>query len=259
MIEELKIKTEAYYSIQKQRIQTQLRIKSYVRNGKLERDQAAELHGWMDELLFRIEKKIKRDVEKLLKNVPIWQEFLKQVNGVGPCLAGSLIAGIVDIGRFRYVSSLWKYCGMHVVNGHAPQKTRGQKIDWNPFLRMTCYKIGESFVKQKADNCLYRRLYTSKKKYYRTKHPEKVAFKTKKGKTAYKYTDGHIHAMARRYAVKIFLSHLWVRWREIEGLPITKPWVFEHRPGHRDYIAPQEAMWADWFKKKAKMGYKDWQ
>jgi len=258
MIEELKIKTETYYSLQKQRIQTQLRIKAYVKDGRLTTEQAEALHFWMDEVLSKVEQKTKKEIEGLLKGIPVWEEFFKKVKGIGPCLAGSLIAGIVDIGRFRYISSLWKYCGMHVVNGRAPRRERGKKINWDPFLRMTCFKIGDSFIKQKPERCFYRALYDSKKLYYKEKYPEKVPLKTKKGKTVYMYTDGHIHNMARRYAVKIFLSHLWVRWRELDGLPITKPWVIEHG-GHQDYIAPQEALWADWFKKGKGVPYEVWQ
>jgi hypothetical protein len=41
--------------------------------------------------------------------------------------------------------------------------------------------------------------------------------------------------MAKRYTGKIFLEHLWLNWRQLEGLPITKPWIIEHG-GHRDYI-----------------------
>jgi len=41
------------------------------------------------------------------------------------------------------------------------------------------------------------------------------------------YTKGHIHAMAKRRTVKLFLSHFWLEWRKLEGLPISEP--FAHR------------------------------
>jgi hypothetical protein len=46
--------------------------------------------------------------------------------------------------------------------------------------------------------------------------------------------------MARRKMVKIFLSHLWATWRKMEGLTVTKPYVFSVL-GHSDYIEPPEA------------------
>jgi len=63
-------------------------------------------------------------------------------------------------------------------------------------------------------------------------HPNR---QTKKNEPIFIHTKAHIHMMAKRYAGKIFLEHLWIAWREIEGLPVTMPWVFE-RGGHRDYI-----------------------
>ena len=47
----------------------------------------------------------------------------------------------------------------------------------------------------------------------------------------------HVHLRAIRRMAKIWLSHLWVVWREAEGLPVSQPWVIEHG-GHSDYIAP---------------------
>jgi len=236
MIEELKIKTETYYAIQKIRIQAELRIKAFVREERLPEEHAEELHHWADDMLKAMETSIKRDVAKLLRGVPIWEEFFKPVKGVGPCLAGSLIAGIVDISRFEYVSSLWKYCGMDVVDGEAPKRARGQKISWNPFLRMTLYKASDSFIKQNPEKSLYRRLYDEKKAYYQAKFPEPV--EKGNGKKGKKYTKLHIHNMAKRYAGKIFLQHLWKTWRELEGLPVTEPWVIAHG-GHNRYIAQE--------------------
>jgi hypothetical protein len=43
---------------------------------------------------------------------------------------------------------------------------------------------------------------------------------------------------ARRKMVKIFLSHLWVKYREAEGLPISKPYALEYLEGHTHYISP---------------------
>lgn len=62
----------------------------------------------------------------------------------------------------------------------------------------------------------------------------KVGKKTKYGVTK---GTGHIHNMAQRKTVKIFLSHLWAVWRELDGLDVTKPWIIA-QGGHSDYIAP---------------------
>lgn len=38
-------------------------------------------------------------------------------------------------------------------------------------------------------------------------------------------TDGHRHAMALRYMVKLFLYDLYAKWRAIEGLPVAVPYA----------------------------------
>jgi len=48
----------------------------------------------------------------------------------------------------------------------------------------------------------------------------------------------HIHAMAQRKMVKVFLQHLWVQWRTMEGLSISMPYVID-RLKHSDYIQPR--------------------
>jgi len=275
MLEELKIKTETYYALQKLRIQAQLRIKAFVRDNRLDEVRAGALHFWLDEHLSKTEDVLKKEIATILKDVPIWTEWLKDVLGIGPCLAGSLHAGIFDISRFMYVSSLWAYCGYDVRGGEAPRRQKGHKINWSPFLRMTMYKVTDSFIKQDPDKCLYRRLYAEKKAYYQEKFPEyKVCNKcgelllvrsgkpdkcskkgckgtqggiihstrkTNKGDPMYIHTKDHLHNMAKRYAGKIFLQHLWVKWREIEGLPVTQPWIIAHG-GHEHYIEPDTSL-----------------
>lgn len=52
-------------------------------------------------------------------------------------------------------------------------------------------------------------------------------------------SPAHIDARARRYAVKLFLSHLFECWRTELGLPYQRPYVIEHG-GHAHYIAPPQ-------------------
>lgn len=53
-----------------------------------------------------------------------------------------------------------------------------------------------------------------------------------------KLAPGHIHQRAMRKMVKLWLSHIWTTWREIEGMPVTSPYaqtIPQHAPG---YIPP---------------------
>jgi len=177
-----------------------------------------------------------KDIQHQSKEHPIYP-WLIDVRGIGPVLAGGLLALIGDIGRFDTVSKLWAYAGMHVIDGKAPKLERGKRANWNSTLRTLCWKLGESFVKAGGQ---YRELYDAYKKRDRAKHPEKLnsGRKSRKGKAIWMYTDGHIHARAKRYAVKILLSHLWEYWRLFEGLAVREPYAIEVL-GHTGKIEPE--------------------
>lgn len=54
----------------------------------------------------------------------------------------------------------------------------------------------------------------------------------------------HIHARARRYAVKLFLSHYFeVGYYLLHGKRAPDPWVIVHG-GHKDYLEPPNAPWS---------------
>jgi hypothetical protein len=106
---------------------------------------------------------------------------------------------------------------------------KGKKRPFNARLKVLCFKIGESFVKVSGnDKDIYGKIYLQRKEIERQRNEAgqfadqaKVkleTFKIGKDTDAYKaYSSGklppaHIHARARRYAVKMFLSHFWEEW-----------------------------------------------
>lgn len=52
--------------------------------------------------------------------------------------------------------------------------------------------------------------------------------------------DAHRHKAARRYLAKMFLMACWVKWRELEGLPVREPYAVEYlkRKHHEDLLKP---------------------
>ncbi len=126
---------------------------------------------------------------------------------------------------------------------------------WNASLKTLCWKIGESFVKVSGDeNAFYGQLYRKRKlqeladndvgKFAAQAAAKLENFNIGKGTDAYKaYAAGrlppaHIHARAKRYAVKMFLSHLhdvWYREHFEEAPP--KPFAIAML-GHAHYIEP---------------------
>ena len=163
-------------------------------------------------------------LEKLLDDFPIYTEFLKDIRGVGPAMAGIIISEI-DITKAEYPSSIHKYAGLDVVKGegrsrkkhHLEESTyidkegKEQKkmgITFNPFLKTKLIGVlGTSFLRSASE---YREHYDN----YKNRLENAQAHKEK--------TKGHRHNMAVRYMVKRFLIDLYVNWRTIEGLPVAK-------------------------------------
>ena len=132
---------------------------------------------------------------------------------------------------------------------------KGHKRPWNAALKTLCWKIGESFVKvHNNEKDIYGKLYAQRKaleieRNERGEFADQAKAKlatTRIGKTtdAYKsYSVGklppaHIHARAKRWAVKIFLSHWWeVAYEAHYGeKPPFEPYPIAHL-GHVHKIA----------------------
>lgn len=163
----------------------------------------------------------------------IW-DWLTGIKGIGKHTAAKLIALFDDPAKFETVSKFWRYSGWAVIDGRREYNKAGEQSHYNMRLKSECYLVGEQFIKHSTP--LYRDLYDDEKVRLRTLHPEPVEVDGKK-----RYTDGHIHAMARRKVIKLFLQHLWVKWREFEGLPVSEPYAIAHLDKHTHYIAPPEA------------------
>jgi len=165
---------------------------------------------------------------------PIYS-WLKSIKGISHLLSAQLIA-YIDINKFHQVASLWHYCGMHVNNEthQAPKRSKGNKIDWNPQMRMICYKISDSFIKQRTPK--YRDIYdkekvkqlilldeaSNQKKTIKTLPKSKSQMEETKKKVqptqalSPPQSLGHADNRARRKAVKEFLKDLYVEWKKLE-------------------------------------------
>lgn len=129
------------------------------------------------------------------------------------------------------------------------------KPPYNKNLKVLCWKIGESFLKvSNKENSLYgmefrRRLaYETQKneEFGYQKEAEKALrnnnFTNKEVKACYesgKLPKGHILARAKRWTVKLFISHLfealyYEKYREEPPKPYALAYL-----GHTDYIAPE--------------------
>ena len=60
------------------------------------------------------EEKLFASLKYILKGVPIYEHFLKDVPGIGPAIAGVIISEM-DIYKAKYPSSFWAYAGLDTV------------------------------------------------------------------------------------------------------------------------------------------------
>jgi len=247
-------------------------LESYIKAGH-------ELEDWhkeMDKVMSGQEAYLKRLAMREIKDHPLWTGWLSQVRGIGPCLAGGILAWI-DPRRANHCGQLWRYCGLGVIiddwrcpacsktipaqseagavkpidgvvkcpgcgnamnpAGHAERRVRGEKTRFNPRAKVLAWKIGESFVKQSAEKSGYRRLYDQFRAKIDAQPCMKVHYDDKK--KVIPCFDAHKFAQAKRAVVKIFLSHVYKTWRGILGLPVSDPYPFSFL-GHdkAGYIEP---------------------
>lgn len=196
-----------------------------------------------------LEKQMKAVLESYVLSKPIGRWLMSQ-KGIGPVIAAGLLANI-DIHKVQTAGQIWAFAGLD------PTKTwnKGELRPWNARLKVICWKAGESFVKVcNKDDALYGKIYKEKKAYYKEKNEaggfveraEEILKSKKIGKDtdAYKaysqgrLPDAHIDSMAKRFAVKIFLSHLFTVWYEMENKKSAPKPFAEAILGHAHIIPP---------------------
>jgi hypothetical protein len=171
--------------------------------------------------------------------------------GIGPVIAAGLAAH-VDVTKADTVSAVWKFAGL------APgfdRRVKGTKLPYNGRLKVLCWKAGDSFVKVSGkEGATYGKLYSEFKAeeirkneagLYKEAAARELATKrfkqedslTKQRLKEGKLSDAHLHARAKRKAVKLFLSHYYVIGRKARGLVVRPPYS-KTNLGHDGIIEP---------------------
>jgi len=227
---ELRIFVESFYDMQKLRIAVESRIRSYTSAGLIKyinpEPTMVKLKG--------AEKEIEKEITTLIKQHPLWKAFFVDVKGIGPIMAAGLIAWRDDISKARTISAFWKYHGLSPTQG---KRQKGEKLDYNPKAKTHAWKCGMQLLKAKG---AYSKIYYEAKVKYEERedikamHEHIIGHVTRKGKRVPEYEAAggpksyklHIHYMALRKMIKRFLADTWVAWREVEGLSLSKPYIF---------------------------------
>ena len=235
---------DAYYLWQEQRKRSDNQVRALQ-----EGEEPSDVIAWAANLANRFEGRIKTLLDSYSDGSPVGR-WSKSIVGIGPVIAAGLLAHI-DIEKAPTVGHIWRFAGLDPTVSWE----RGQKRPWNAELKTLCWKAGESFVKVSGrDEDVYGHIYVERKLLETERNDrgefaeqaERKLATTKIGKAtdAYKaYSAGklppaHLHARAKRYAVKLFLAH-WhhVAFEVRYGTAPPKPYIIEHG-GHTHYLAP---------------------
>ena len=243
---EIRFLVDTYYQMQDDRMRSASQVRSMLKN---EEDEPHELISWLYSNFATLERSLKSALGTYSQVYPVGRWAESNV-GVGPVLSAGLLANI-DIQKTPHVSHIWSFAGLNPT----VKWEKGQVRPWNARLKVVCFHLGESFVKvSNKEGAFYGQLYSQRKEQEIAKNEaglfsdqaERILKVKKIGKStdAYKYYSkgflppAHIHARAKRWAVKIFLTH----WHQVAyelqyGVSPPRPYIIEVI-GHKDYIDP---------------------
>jgi len=217
-------------------IQDEVRKRLQQRTTRLERDGAyilkpdsptAAAHElrvqWVEsgpsvDALLALEDDLTKKIERQLKCLPVFNEVLNPVRGMGPRLSARILAPIVDIRRFPRLAGFIRYAGWApmLVKGDATGRrvaakfVRGESAQFHELLRQGAWLFGGQIVRNASQ---FRGHYDT----YKAANADKVgAVMYTNGKDR-KLTKAWLEARARRYAVGKFLKYLWFGWWGLEG------------------------------------------
>lgn len=174
------------------------------------------------------ERMYKAFMHEYIEKEPIYEKWLMNVKGISTINTANLLQYFGYCQNAKHVSSLWKYAGLHVIDGQAPKKSKESgQLDWNPKLRTLMFRIGDSFVKQRTP--LYRDIYDNEKK----RQLKLGGWNEEKRIMENKDIEGspksllHADLRARRKMVKRFLADYYEKCMLIRG--IKPDGVYSHR------------------------------
>jgi len=176
---------------------------------------------WLAAQSMTLEKQILRALDSYTQT-HLMGNWMREIYGIGPVISAGLLAHI-DITKAPTVGHIWSFAGLDPRRKWEPKTKR----PWNASLKTLCWKVGQSFMKfSNEPECVYGHLYRQRKEYEIKRNEAggnaeaaaEGATRVKKTTDAYKFyiigklPPAQIDARARRWAVKIFLSHLHAEW-----------------------------------------------
>ena len=239
--DEVRFLVDAYYMMQENRKRSDNQVRALSKDN--------EPHAIIQYIAREasvLETQIQRVLDKYTNQHPLGT-WLRSIKGIGPVISAGILAHI-DIEKAPTAGHIWRFAGLDPTRKWG----KGQKRPWNAELKRLCWIIGECFVKVSGyDDALYGKIWAARKlveeeNNEKGMYSEKAAeiLKAKpdhKQKAIYatgKLPPSHVHSRAKRYAVKIFLSHVHhVMYRHRYGKEPPLPFAIAIL-GHAHMIEP---------------------
>lgn len=202
-----------------------------------------EEEQYIDQIIELLQHARKRENEhkalmkQYIEQEPIYDKWLKDIKGISTLNTANLLQYFGYCEKAKHCSSLWRFAGLHVINGKAPKLGmygKGKEVetglDYNPKLRTLMYRIGDCFIKQRTAK--YRDIYDKEKE----KQFKIGAYDEKSNKMLNKdiegapQSKGHADNRARRKMVKEFLKDYYNKCLILRGIEPEPPYSARFHP-----------------------------
>ena len=257
---EARFLVDTYYQIQEFRIASAGQVRSIMKQPEdaVDAIEPCETIQWLQSNMTALENDIKKALAAFDNEWRIGQ-WLQSICGIGPVITAGLLSTL-DVRKCNTAGHFWRFAGLDPTM----KWEKGKKRPWNARLKCLCaFKIGESFVKvQGREKDVYGKLFAERKAQetdgnvrgnYAQRAKDALAAKNfgketeaRKAYEAGHLPKAHIHARARRWTVKLFLSHVHhAMYEDYFGTAPPVPYVFSHCDGdHRHFISPPNWPWS---------------
>jgi len=131
-----------------------------------------------------------KTLDKLVKKHPYWRNYFKEIKGIGPAVAGGLIAEI----NIRNTSTKYDLCS------YAGMKKKKGNQNFNHKLKRCLYFFADGIIKHRTP--VWRDLYDNIKVYYREKHSN--------------WSKGKVENYTRKFVQTKFLIEVYKRMKGIK-------------------------------------------
>jgi hypothetical protein len=209
---EARLLVELYYDVQKTRTIAGNQVCAGTK-----RNTPTKVLEWVGDNAGFIEVQIRNALHHYSKQHPMGRWAL-QICGIGPVLSAALLSHF-DITKAPTYGHYWSFAGLNPMMVWK----KGEKRPFCARLKVTCWKISDSFVKQSGrKQCFYGHIYREAKARLVADNAQKkfaaaaeaVLAKKPQHAQADMYRQGllpdsHVDMRARRFTVKLFVSHYW--------------------------------------------------